>query len=213
MRVSWENLMRRRLARSTAESLDEAQVGAELAGAEVAPDSAPRSQETLEQAVERHLKAFVAAHKDGVPVRDLHERVMAEVERPLLRLALSATRGNQIKAASMLGLNRNTLRKLRELDLPVVRGIQLMAGPLVSGAQPWYGWRRAGGRATDRVPRPRQACCAGSRIRCWASSSPSACVLGALAMGIATFVVLADGSPFGTSRPGMVVALASAISR
>jgi two-component system nitrogen regulation response regulator GlnG len=50
--------------------------------------------------------------------------VMAEVERPLLRLALSATRGNQIKAASMLGLNRNTLRKkLRELDLPVVRGI------------------------------------------------------------------------------------------
>jgi two-component system nitrogen regulation response regulator GlnG len=66
----------------------------------------------------------MAAHKDGMPIRDLYDRVLAEVERPLLRLALSATRGNQIKAAAMLGLNRNTLRKkLRELDLPVVRGL------------------------------------------------------------------------------------------
>jgi two-component system nitrogen regulation response regulator GlnG len=57
-------------------------------------------------------------------VRDLYDRVLAEVERPLLRLVLSATRGNQIKAAAMLGLNRNTLRKkIRELDLPVVRGL------------------------------------------------------------------------------------------
>ena len=67
---------------------------------------------------------FVAAHRDGPPVRDLYDRVLAEVERPLLRLVLSATRGNQIKAAAMLGLNRNTLRKkIRELDLPVVRGL------------------------------------------------------------------------------------------
>jgi DNA-binding protein Fis len=67
---------------------------------------------------------FMAAHKDGMPVRDLYERVLAEVERPLLRLALGATRGNQIKAAAMLGLNRNTLRKkIRELELPVVRGL------------------------------------------------------------------------------------------
>ena len=49
---------------------------------------------------------------------------IAEVERPLLRLALANTRGNQIKAAAMLGLNRNTLRKkIRELELPVVRGL------------------------------------------------------------------------------------------
>jgi two-component system nitrogen regulation response regulator GlnG len=41
-----------------------------------------------------------------------------------LRLVLSATRGNQIKAAAMLGLNRNTLRKkIRELGLPVMRGL------------------------------------------------------------------------------------------
>ena len=46
------------------------------------------------------------------------------VERPLIRLTLAATRGNQIKAAAMLGLNRNTLRKkIRDLDIPVVRGL------------------------------------------------------------------------------------------
>jgi len=45
------------------------------------------------------------------------------VERPLLALSLQATRGNQIRAAELLGLNRNTLRKkLRELDLQPSRG-------------------------------------------------------------------------------------------
>ena len=44
------------------------------------------------------------------------------VERPLIRLTLSATRGNQIKAAQVLGLNRNTLRKkIRDLDIQVFR--------------------------------------------------------------------------------------------
>ena len=44
-------------------------------------------------------------------MHDIYDRVIAEVERPLIQLTLSATRGNQIKAAAMLGLNRNTLRK------------------------------------------------------------------------------------------------------
>ena len=47
------------------------------------------------------------------------------VERPLILLTLGATRGNQIRAAHLLGLNRNTLRKkIRELDIPVVRGLK-----------------------------------------------------------------------------------------
>ncbi|MDB5378282.1 MAG: nitrogen regulation protein [Rubritepida sp.] len=119
-----ENLMRRLAALYPQEIIGEEAVAAELAEAEAPADGAPRSSETLEQAVERHLKLFMAAHKDGMPIRDLHERVISEVERPLLRLALSATRGNQIKAAALLGLNRNTLRKkLRDLELPVVRGL------------------------------------------------------------------------------------------
>ena len=52
--------------------------------------------------------------------------MLREVERPLIALTLAATRGNQIKAADLLGLNRNTLRKkIRELDIPVVRGAKM----------------------------------------------------------------------------------------
>jgi len=54
----------------------------------------------------------------------LHERVLREIEAPLIRLTLSATRGNQIQASKVLGLSRNTLRKkIRELGIPVVRGL------------------------------------------------------------------------------------------
>ncbi|BDG72547.1 nitrogen regulation protein NR(I) [Roseomonas fluvialis] len=120
-----ENLMRRLAALYPQEMIGADAVAAELA--EAVQPAGPDGQAmpaTLEQAVERHLATFMAAHKDGMPVRDLYERVLAEVERPLLRLALGATRGNQIKAAAMLGLNRNTLRKkIRELELPVVRGL------------------------------------------------------------------------------------------
>ena len=119
-----ENLMRRMAALYPQEIIGADAVGAELAEAAAPAEEGPRAPETLEQAVERHLAGFMSAHKDGMPIRDLYDRVLAEVERPLLKLALSATRGNQIKAAAMLGLNRNTLRKkLRELDLPVVRGL------------------------------------------------------------------------------------------
>ena len=49
--------------------------------------------------------------------------MLEQVERPLLLAALAATRGNQIKAADLLGLNRNTLRKkIRDLDIQVYRG-------------------------------------------------------------------------------------------
>jgi two-component system nitrogen regulation response regulator GlnG len=83
------------------------------------------ANEGMGQAVERHLKEYFAAHKDGLPAGGLYDRVVREVERPLIALTLTATRGNQIKAAQLLGVNRNTLRKkIRELDIQVVRGLK-----------------------------------------------------------------------------------------
>ena len=87
--------------------------------------SIPRSGEGLAGAVERHIKGYFAAHKGGLPAAGLYDRILREVERPLIVLTLGATRGNQIRAAHLLGLNRNTLRKkIRELDIPVVRGLK-----------------------------------------------------------------------------------------
>jgi len=84
----------------------------------------PSGPEPLSRAVERHIRIFLAAYRDSDGPSDIYEQVLAEVERPLIQMTLAATRGNQIKAASMLGLNRNTLRKkIRDLDIPVVRGI------------------------------------------------------------------------------------------
>lgn len=83
------------------------------------------SGESLSEAVRIHLSRYFAAHAPGLPAPGVHVWVMREVERPLITLALSATRGNQIRAAALLGINRNTLRKkIRELDIDVVRGLR-----------------------------------------------------------------------------------------
>ncbi len=88
-------------------------------GAGAVPDD-----ESLGAAVERHLRTYFAAHPDSLPSSGLYNRVLREIERPLIELSLAATRGNQIRAAKLLGLNRNTLRKkIRELDIQVVRGL------------------------------------------------------------------------------------------
>jgi two-component system nitrogen regulation response regulator GlnG len=58
-----------------------------------------------------HISHIFAAAAPDLPAAGLHDRVLAEVERPLIQLALQATKGNQIRAASVLGINRNTLRK------------------------------------------------------------------------------------------------------
>jgi two-component system nitrogen regulation response regulator GlnG len=99
-------------------------IEAELAEAPAAkPVEAPRRR--LSSAVERHINDYFAAHKGDLPAAGLYDRVLREIERPLIVATLGATRGNQIKAAHLLGLNRNTLRKkIRELDIPVVRGLK-----------------------------------------------------------------------------------------
>ena len=72
--------------------------------------------------VEHHLAALFKAHGDDLPPAGLYHRILRDVEGPLISAALAATRGNQIKAAELLGLNRNTLRKkVRELDIRLMR--------------------------------------------------------------------------------------------
>ncbi len=72
----------------------------------------------LAASVESHLRDYFAAHEQGLPSAGLYSRVLQEIERPLLSLTLSQCRGNQLRAAEILGLNRNTLRKkIRELGL------------------------------------------------------------------------------------------------
>jgi len=95
---------------------------AQLGEAAPAPEGEP---ESLSTAVERHLSRYFAAHGDELPPPGLYDRLVREVERPLISACLGATRGNQIRAAALLGLNRNTLRKkIKDLDIQVVRGMR-----------------------------------------------------------------------------------------
>ena len=111
-----ESLVRRLAALYPEEVIGVDAIEAELADA---PGST-RDGDGLSHSVENHLRTYFAAHGNDLPAVGLYERVLREVERPLISLSLQATRGNQIKAAQILGLNRNTLRKkIRELDVPV----------------------------------------------------------------------------------------------
>ena len=86
-------------------------------------------------AFEEMVKAKLAgllARIDGYPVHDLYDKVLARVERPLFELVLAHTGGNQVKAAEILGLNRNTLRKkLADLGATKERSGRASARPAV----------------------------------------------------------------------------------
>lgn len=83
---------------------------------------APMAQATIAQSVEENMRRYFSGFGEELPPPGLYHRVLEEVEYPLILAALTATRGNQIKAADLLGLNRNTLRKkIRELGVTVYR--------------------------------------------------------------------------------------------
>jgi two-component system, NtrC family, nitrogen regulation response regulator GlnG len=82
---------------------------------------AGRSQ-TLASAMECYLSALFHDHDGSLPAPGLYYRTLREIEYPLISAALAATRGNQLKAAELLGLNRNTLcKKVRKLDIKWMR--------------------------------------------------------------------------------------------
>jgi len=83
--------------------------------------------ESLSNSIENHLKRYFDLHGDELPPAGLYDRILKEVELPLIALSLAATRGNQLKTAELLGINRNTLRKkIAALDIQVTRGKKMM---------------------------------------------------------------------------------------
>ena len=118
-----ENLARRLAALYPQETIAAAVIDAELSQPAMASDiDGPRTEEGLSAAIERHLASYFASFSDTLPPPGLYHRVLREIEHPLLSVTLAATRGNQIRAADLLGVNRNTLRKkIRDLDIQVFR--------------------------------------------------------------------------------------------
>ncbi|MGZ9809801.1 response regulator [Pseudoroseicyclus sp. H15] len=83
--------------------------------------------EKLSSSVARHLRRYFDLHGGVLPPPGLYQRILKEVEMPLIEIALDATGGNQAKCADLLGINRNTLRKkITDLDIRVTRRRKLM---------------------------------------------------------------------------------------
>lgn len=73
-------------------------------------NSKPVKALSLSNLIAERLKLFFISHANSVPT-NLYATVLDQIEEPLIVQTLKFTRGNQIKAADILGVNRNTLRK------------------------------------------------------------------------------------------------------
>ena len=115
-----ENMVKRMVALVAEDEISSKVIEAEFAESPTSKDDSTSGG--LSHSVEMHLKSYFDAHNNSLPAAGLYDRVLREVERPLIALTLEATNGNQIKAADVLGVNRNTLRKkIRELDIPIIK--------------------------------------------------------------------------------------------
>lgn len=84
-------------------------------------------QGRLSESVRRHLQRYFDLHGGELPPPGLYQRILAEMEIPLIEISLDATGGNQAKCSDLLGINRNTLRKkITELEIQVTRRRKLM---------------------------------------------------------------------------------------
>ena len=118
-----ENFVRRLVALYPQDTLTSQIVEQELAE-QVPPPSPEQGGDArdLSELVERYLTGHFATFGSELPPPGLYDRVIRQVEQPLLAAALAATRGNQIRAAELLGLNRNTLRaRIKALNIRVYR--------------------------------------------------------------------------------------------
>lgn len=80
--------------------------------------------EGFEAYLRNYLKTYFGRFGDDLPPPGVYERLLVEFERPVVAAALAATNGNQVRAADLLGLNRNTLRKkIRELGIRMTSAV------------------------------------------------------------------------------------------
>jgi len=79
---------------------------------------------SLDQLMDRFMERYFQELGQDLPSAGLYTRIIEQIEIPLLTHMLSAVNGNQVKAAEVLGINRNTLRKkIKTLGLPVIKGV------------------------------------------------------------------------------------------
>jgi two-component system nitrogen regulation response regulator GlnG len=121
-----ENLVRRLAALYPQEEINQEIIEQELRTIDSPAQSSPAGglpeDLSIGQAVEHFLQRYFSGFGTELPPPGLYQRILAEVEYPLVLASMTATRGNQIRAAELLGLNRNTLRKkIRELGVNVYR--------------------------------------------------------------------------------------------
>ncbi len=123
-----ENTLRRLMVTSSETEITRSEVEAVL-GAQPAmePLKGGGENEKLSASVARHLKRYFDLHGGALPPPGVYQRILREIEGPLIEIALDATAGNQAKCADLLGINRNTLRKkITDLDIRVTRRRKLM---------------------------------------------------------------------------------------
>jgi len=123
-----ENVVRRLVATSSAEEITLSEVQSVLGSVPtVALQGNGPDTQKLSASVEKHLQRYFDLHGGQLPPPGLYQRVLREIEAPLIEIALDATGGNQAKCADLLGINRNTLRKkITELEIQVTRRRKLM---------------------------------------------------------------------------------------
>jgi len=123
-----ENAVKRLVFTATEEEISRSEVELVL-GNEPATEPLVSGNETdkLSVSVGKHLRRYFDLHGGVLPPPGLYNRILREVEAPLIEIALDATAGNQAKCADLLGINRNTLRKkITDLDIRVTRRRKLM---------------------------------------------------------------------------------------
>jgi two-component system nitrogen regulation response regulator GlnG len=123
-----ENTLRRLMVTSAEAEITRSEVEAVLGNQPaMEPLKGGGEGEKLSASVAKHLKRYFDLHGGALPPAGVYQRILREVELPLIEIALDATAGNQAKCADLLGINRNTLRKkITDLDIRVTRRRKLM---------------------------------------------------------------------------------------